>query len=324
MLKNIFGGRDWRTSAAHLLLLSKFIEPKQLEDYANREEWKSPLEEEPAKAISRFIKEGLLVEGGLEDRLNYRYKVTDLRGLLKERNLKVSGNKDELISRLIEYDRKGVEKLVSGLKLVKCSMQGRTLAEDYLATVKEQRQLAEEQTLLALKDRNFRKASQIVSSYEAQQVFPRGIGIDWKNYDTRRDVMMLEMIFSSMPKILKGLDRSKYEKLRLVASMMHLWGTNKGGEWIEQDFVTGIRYDTDTAARMILFHAHFLYNLQEYKEMGVKRAYFISYVNDDFICPECKKLDGKGFKISELPELPYEKCTSEMGCRCTTSACKPD
>jgi hypothetical protein len=56
--------------------------------------------------------------------------------------------------------------------------------------------------------------------------------------------------------------------------------------------------------------------MRELVRNGKKIVYIISCANDSLVCPACKKLSGKRFKISEVPELPYEQCTSEMGCRC--------
>ena len=50
--------RDWRTSKAHLLLLSKFLRdtPFKTDDY-----WSAVLDESIENAINRFIKSGLLI-----------------------------------------------------------------------------------------------------------------------------------------------------------------------------------------------------------------------------------------------------------------------
>lgn len=39
-------------------------------------------------------------------------------------------------------------------------------------------------------------------------------------------------------------------------------------------------------------------------------------VNDDELCSACREIDGVVFPREGAPTLPYEKCTSELGCRC--------
>jgi hypothetical protein len=75
--------------------------------------------------------------------------------------------------------------------------------------------------------------------------------------------------------------------------------------------------DNDTAARMIEFHAHYQRDIARYRAWGVKTVEILA---TDDSCAACKKLAKKKYKIDQVPELPYEKCTSEIGCRCTTVA----
>jgi len=42
--------------------------------------------------------------------------------------------------------------------------------------------------------------------------------------------------------------------------------------------------------------------------------------NDSHVCPACQEIASMTWPIDQVPELPYEKCTSETGCRCGISA----
>ena len=44
---------------------------------------------------------------------------------------------------------------------------------------------------------------------------------------------------------------------------------------------------------------------------------------DEYVCPACKVLASMRYRVSEIPELPYEKCESEGGCRCSVWAVTP-
>jgi hypothetical protein len=193
------------------------------------------------------------------------------------------------------------------------------LARDYLEREKAKRDAAERDVLDLLAKRDFSKVVRIVAQFEASQVFPRGLGVDWTNYDVESGVESLKAIFVRTPGILKGIDESRLAKLRLGAAMMQLWGTNTARHWLPEGFQTGIQLDSDAATRMFVFHATHLRNMAGYKEARVKTVE-VSSVNDENTCSECRKISGKKYELETVPELPYTKCTCEIGCRCTTIA----
>jgi hypothetical protein len=90
-MNKLFSKKDWHTSPAHLLFLSKFVEPRKPEDFVTRIEWKEVLHDDPYKTISMWIDENMLMEGDLGCRLGYKYKVIELKDFLKQRGLAVSG-----------------------------------------------------------------------------------------------------------------------------------------------------------------------------------------------------------------------------------------
>jgi hypothetical protein len=315
MLRSIFGF-DWKKSAAHLLLMSKFAEPRESDDFSQSHTWEAVLGEAPMKALQRFLNDGLLEQASLNGLLGYKHKVPELKAMLKQRGLPVSGRKAELIERLIQADSEGMRRAVRGLSVVQCTEKGRAIADEHLAQEKENRRRAEEQTLQALRQRRFKEASRVVAAYEAQQVFARGIGIDWKNHDSANDVAMLEVMVQASPRILGFLTEEQLRHLRLAAGMTHLWGTDRTEGWLPDDFEPNPAMDNDTAARMILFYAYHQRDIAQYRVAGV--ATVETRAMEDS-CTACRRLARKKFKLDELPELPYEGCTSDMGCRCTTT-----
>ena len=211
-------GFDWRKSDAHLLLLSKFLHPKTVDDFAKSDSrieafgdlakldtWKSVLGESPSSAIKRFVDEGMLGQADIGAQLDYKFKATELKAMLKQRGLPVSGRKEDLINRLLQADVENMKRAVAGLKVFLCSERGREMAEQFLLAEKAKRANLEEQALGYLKQRKFKEASQTVAAYEAKQVFPRGMGVDWKNHNPSRDIEMLRFIFDGRPKILFAL-----------------------------------------------------------------------------------------------------------------------
>lgn len=309
-------GYDWKKSKAHWLLLSKLIHTQDI-DNVDSDFWKSVLGELPNQAIKRFVNEGFVALADLENLLAYKHNITELKVMLKQRGLPVSGRKDDMIKRLVTADPAGMKKSTAGLTIYICTPKGRELAEQYLLDEKEKRNFVEKQVMEYLQKRMFKEASIAVATYEAEQVSSRGIGIDWKHHDSSRDVDILTTIYNGMPKILKGLANDKFEPLRLGAAMMFLWGKGTAMEWLPPNFETGIRFDTDTAVRMFVFYAINKANLVQYRNYGV--AKYIKILTAEDSCEACKKLGNKKYKINEFPELPYEHCIHKMGCRCIDS-----
>jgi len=316
-------GFDWRKSKAHLLLLSKFIHANCFEDFARHDYWKdcwnNILGESSKQAIKRFVDQGMLITAtDLNDLLTYKYKVTELKDMLKQRSLPVSGRKDEKIQRLIQADPNGMKKAVADLSLLQCTQSGYKIAEQYLVAEQEHRNRVECEVMEYIIKRKFREASLTVAAFEQKQLFPRGIGIDWKQYNPDRHIEILKTIFESKPKIIAQLENEKTEALRLGAAMTALWGTNMAKKWLPANFETGMSFDNDTAARMFLFPALRRAALEDYRKSGLQ---YVQILTTPESCNSCKKLEGKRYILSNVPELPNPNCTDEMGCRCVYAPC---
>jgi hypothetical protein len=301
-------------SVARNLLISKFIHPRTPQDF-DSDGWRDALSEDPLRVINQLLKEGVLVEADLDAKVDYKYKLDELKNLLKQHNLPISGRKGNLILRLVQTDPIGMQKAVAGLPVLKCSESARQLAEQYLLTEKKKREDLESQVIEYLRQRNYRQASIVVAAYEAEQVFPRGIGIDWTNHKPAGDMMVLNFMFTGKPKILAFLDDEKVDSLRLAAGMMHLFGTNQCKAWLPVDFQTGLKLDNNAAGRMFLFFALHKRTVSNYIDSGVIREVSILAAADS--CEACKAIGGRKFRLNEIPELPFEHCSHQMGCRCT-------
>lgn len=322
MFRSLFGSSqrknskmDWQKSKAHLLLLSKFLEPRSLDNISKSESWQEVLRESPQNTIDRFLSDGVIVEAGLNEHLAYKFKVTELKTILKRYNLPVSGRKDDLIARLIQADSQGMKDAVADITVYCCTEQGREIAEQYLNDEKEHRIQVEQSVREALRGREFQKASQLVATFEAGQVFQRGINIEWKDYDPKQDVVVLGNIFDIVPKALAEIKPEFLEELQIAAGMMYLWGTNRGTQWLSNNADTQIKIDNSVAIGMLHSHAIYLREIADYKRRGIKRLRILN-ANDPLVCDECKKLADKTYRLDEIPSLPYEKCTCEFGCRC--------
>lgn len=282
--------------------------------------WDVPLGEPADTAVQRFIALNWLIPVSLVAKLGSRFSASDLKPLLKERGLRVSGRKDELIERLIATDKAGMTALVAELNVYECSPEARVRAEQYKLEQAEKRAKTEDGVFKQLSAHDFFGASQAVAAFEATQVFSRGIGINWSKHDASRDIGQLKMIFETKPKILDGLADADWEPLRVAVGMMALWGTSSAKTWLLASFVGVARFDHDTVARMLLFASSHNWRLLEYRQLadrGVRiKGFQVSATIDS--CQTCKEMAEKLYGFNNLPELPHAECTHPYGCRCTT------
>lgn len=177
---------------------------------------------------------------------------------------------------------------------------------------------AERQVGTAIAARDFERAARIVGDYEKKQPSPRGIGVDWQNYDARMDVRMLSVIYSVVPGILRNVRSEAIAQLRFAAAMQLLWGESKR-RWLPRELSTGIHINADAAARMFVFFARNRAQLEEYLGPFAYNRLMptaVSVVGDPRTCLSCAALTGRVFPPGSTPELPHPECTSSDGCRC--------
>ena len=185
----------------------------------------------------------------------------------------------------------------------------------YIKGEKEKRAQVERQVMEYLAIHKFKEASLAVAAYGAEQITPRGIGMDWKHHNPNHDIEMLKTIFERKPKILVhlGIKNDKLETLRIAAAMMLLWGAANAKKWLPADFEIDSPIEYNVVVRMIAFSGTHQSTLERYRNEGIKYVEVLTPLDS---CEFCKKLAGRHFKINEAPELPYEHCTHKMGCRC--------
>src|SRR5690606_8503422 len=137
--------------------------------------------------------------------------------MLRERELVVSGRKADGIARLVAADAAGMEDKVAQISAYVCTETGRALAEDYVNCEAERRRCARARSLEFLCAGKLRQAGAIVAEYEASQVFPRGLGVDWNQRPSPEDIRKLERILGERPAILKNVASDEWEPLQRSA-----------------------------------------------------------------------------------------------------------
>lgn len=92
--------------------------PRKLDDVEEArsdERWSEALREDPETTIENMIAAGLLVPASTIQKLNAALAVTEMKDELRKRNLRVSGNKVDLLDRLFLADPNGCEAMARGL-----------------------------------------------------------------------------------------------------------------------------------------------------------------------------------------------------------------
>jgi hypothetical protein len=125
---------------SYLFLLTTFLAPRTAENLPSLspDEWERLLGEDPLTMTERFVEKDLVVRSPLARHMEVKFSVAELKNLLHQQGLPVSGRKDELIRRLIQADYEGMWDAVSGLTLLECSKRGAELAEHYLRNLSSQ------------------------------------------------------------------------------------------------------------------------------------------------------------------------------------------
>ena len=106
--------------------------------------------------------------------------------------------------------------------------------------------------------RDFRAASLLVAAYEAKQPVPRGMGVNWGNYNPDSDVDGLSAIFSDpLPETITGVRVEAIETLRITAGLMWLFGVSRPyRRWLPRDFESSLTLSGDACAQMLIFHGY--------------------------------------------------------------------
>jgi hypothetical protein len=307
---------DRRSSRHHLLLLSKFRKPRPAAE-PNAPYWTDLLGETMPSAIGALLADGLLALASTEDALLILHSQAALKAMAKNRGLKVSGTKPVLVQRLMEAAPDEMRRIAADGQVVVLSVEGRALATAFLDVEAQRRSRAEAETLDHLRHRRLEEATRTWVAFEAGQIFQRGMGIDWSASDDPAGVRpALEAIFAGAPKILGSATPAETEELRVAGGMQLLSGTPDASSWLPPGFKNSTGFDNDVAVRMF---SQFGRHVQRLGWIRRDYRYVEVMVDGERACESCRRLMGRRFSVGSAPELPYHKCTSEFGCRCSIS-----
>lgn len=300
---------NWRNSEAHSLLLSKFLRPNSPSNYTNEESWQEVLKENPSKSIKRFVDEGFLVKADLRSRLNFKYTVSELKDILKNKGSKITGNKAVLIEQLILIDPDYAERIAEGIEVYICSSTATPLVNRFLDEKSLEKEKLVGNVIDHINAQFFEKACNLVAAYEAKQVFPR-------EFNNERSIEILTEIFHKMPKRLIGLPAEKIYVIRVAAALKQLIDETTAQKYLPEDFDLGVDMDLQPALNLFWIGAMRTASLENYRRNSDIIVGVRLFCVDD-ACVECKKLSGTTYKFNEFIPIPDDVCTNKKGCRCT-------
>lgn len=300
-----------RLTEQQVLLLTEFAKPK--EPNRIRSYWTPFLGETPDGAIARLYSNKFLVASSLENALALSLKVPDLKGLLKSRGCSVTGAKAALINRLIEADREFVESIAP--VVYECSDSARDVVDAYQTARRADKESVAKEILELFKKNSLRSAFEEAASYKERWLrspkFESPFEIELPIEDV---ISRLGYLLSGEPKILGWMKRENLEKLRWANALSTLVGANSESERLLAEIEPGGRFNLQSASRMLTFYTTHQFDLSRLRYIGVQRARVIAC---DDSCDACKAVAKKKWlSFENLPELPYEGCTTENGCRC--------
>ncbi|MFZ2316100.1 MAG: SAP domain-containing protein [Gammaproteobacteria bacterium] len=306
---------DWNNEV-YLNLLSRFLKPKDIVNSVP-DHWESLLGESPQVSLNRCIENGLIVSAPLNAKVEYSNTAASLKKMLKERSLQVSGNKHELVDRLMAADEEGMLKLYGSKMIFQCSAEARVKVSNYINNQKSKLDGVIAILLTALSSRDFEKASLTIQDYESKKLdfsLPNPFALKVPPRMTSADIQELKMIFTLRPKILGELSEIEWEILHVVTSISHLLHGEMSPKWVPSNFQWKSKFDILTTVRMMRFHIIYINQIKKMEACGIEQGRILGCGAS---CEECLKIENRIDLLHDLPELPYESCTNEMGCRCT-------
>lgn len=309
---------SWRSSAAHKLLLSKFLLAERLEKFTGSTLWDDVLGEPVKDALERLITEEILEQAPLAAALEVHMSLATMRQRLKKIGISDVGDAHTLAERLARSAAaRPLEAELAPYRYYRCSHTARNVVIPYLKEQALQRKAAQEKMLLLLRKDDVAAAYAVLQAFEGAQVFPRR-AVLWDEARARADIKKVSLLLEHSPVILRRMPRAALAELRVALAMGYLWD-EPFATWLPEGFRTSIHLSAENASRMLWAYGNHLQSMQLYKGDGVHRVQVICPPEAQ-VCEVCSADDGIELVLAEVPELPHSDCFCANGCGCVTVA----
>ncbi len=296
-----------RFSKPELVLLSQFRNPAPLRAYGVNGAWEAAFKRDPQEVLEEFVTRGLLVKAPPEHALA-RLSNADLKSHLKSLGQPVSGNKADLVSRLLA-SHPNVAAVVQGEPLWLCSDTSAPIISAFLQAEDEARREAVTTARAALDAGDFSTAAAVAEAFAARGIFASLHQDMFPSLSASHVRQQLERFASARtarpsffrdvpgPLYDSGLENCIWECLQLEKPERH-------GPELEY---IGLNLRSWCTSRNTLER----YRADETNGLRVKVA---------ILCgPGCDisaKYAGKTYSLSRVPEIPFPGCKRLPCCAC--------
>lgn len=231
-----------------------------------------------------------------------------LKLILRKYNLKVSGNKNELIERIVRnIDVSSVKSLNIYSDYYILTEIGCNLTENLYNNSKKEEMDFLDRVLNLIENGQLNTAYRLICKRNAESPFPVGIGVDWARWFYDGIPIERENVY------IKHLNKSSNRFTTVLAIYCNISGNSASTLHLE-DTYKYVASTVDYERKVMLSEEDMI----SYKLSGIKEYSFLAAL-DDRTCPICGKLDGQKFKVRNY-RIGVNCPPMHEGCRCATIA----
>ncbi|MEB2786892.1 SAP domain-containing protein [Algoriphagus persicinus] len=296
--------------------------------------------------LKQLFSDGFLKLSTLQENLKNDFLLPELKEILKENNLKISGKKDELIDRIVSnVEPEGIQSSKSKLKRFLLTKTGRdVIVTEDLRFLKELEEFYDLIYNLIL-SKNFEEAFKLVSALYKNSLKPCGFGKDWSlgfsEIDMRASKLLREFNFD------QALLKTGIEEIRAELATYNLFRFNYFGDFRVEDRILkkfpdfesryikeyiennpdglASSFDANDQKDIIKLFVHYVHftcfneaNLQDILSYRDKVKYGYKGVElatgDRLDCAKCRQIGLKKYSWNEIHRIP--KIPFYPGCIC--------
>lgn len=278
-------------SKAHRLFFAK-VTSRGVFDLQYSDYWDKKLGESGMEVIRRFIAEGLIEPAPIKVAIDKKFTVEELKPHMKERGLKVSGKKDELVERIMAADPVWVQEQTKNGELHQRTREGSLLADEIYTSIGTESGEMEARLTGLIHDKKYEDAYRTWAEWDAGQVFPRDElwGIDNTRNISPTFIQMARSIATKLP---------AGERERAILNELYGKGTHDPRELAARH---GASYERELMELRKLPSA-----------IGIR---ILPSPSPNLNCTKANDYAGC-FKLEDAPDYPFGPCDNEPCCICS-------
>ncbi len=302
--------------------LKNFLKPKSRSNVLNMRDWNSYLGQNAELAFKGFQNDGTLKLANTEKAATATYSATELREIASSLDLATSGTKPDLVARILKFSPTQFDGKLYKHDFWVCSDEGAKKVSDKGKLIESETTAAIENSVNEAICRNFESAFAPVRKYQQSLPFPSGLGVEWSNFGSSKEVFILETILDDWPGILSEIKPELKPSARQGAIRMFLWGLKLDAKLKKRLANNGTHLDPDSICRMIVFFAQNKFRISDatLKSQELELPYIMKVMRfeGDF-CLACEKFKIGVYSLNEVPEIPLADCRGLSGCSLSIS-----